>query len=543
MSGKVKADSLFWVEEFNGQACPPKRMKRKVRSKKREYIGWGSTQLISFLESIDKDSSIQLSQRDVTTVIDKYVQQNSLLNPDRKKRVICDERLHSLFGRKSISRLKIYDLLESHFAANCEESSDDSLFNSEDDENILATSEYQKTTTLERQNQSKNKVTKKPKSCFAAIIPANIKLVYLKRSLVEELLKDPETFESKVVGSFIRIRCDPNDYLQKNSHQLLQVTGIKNFSGMKDMSGDILLQVSGYFKDISIHKLSDDNFSEEECEDLCQRVKDGLLKRPMIVDLEQKATVLHKDMTKHEIPSVISDDVETESTEPDVPDTNVENKSPELMQTTHKQASLLTEVQKEVRNGFKAKTTTLDISDCVKHEIISPKSILTGNSEVPLGDLTTNGTASSSDTVSAENHNDIPVQQQPVQQLNLTHQNVVLEQDGLNEAKVSQETPKKQELPPQVIEISDDEETEEPNIAVQQIQTRMLDRLIWHYKDPYGFVQGPFSINNLKHWSDSNYFPPDFKVWKTISVANGRNAICDGKVPFANEANFRQQKK
>lgn len=31
---------------------------------------------------------------------------------------------------------------------------------------------------------------------------------------------------------------------------------------MKNMSGEILIQVSGFFKDINIHMLSDDDFSE-----------------------------------------------------------------------------------------------------------------------------------------------------------------------------------------------------------------------------------------------------------------------------------------
>jgi len=42
---------------------------------------------------------------------------------------------------------------------------------------------------------------------------------------VEELLKHHERCEEKVVGSFVKVKTDTRDYLQKNSHQLLRVTG------------------------------------------------------------------------------------------------------------------------------------------------------------------------------------------------------------------------------------------------------------------------------------------------------------------------------
>jgi len=144
-----------------------------------------------------------------------------------------------LIGWKSITCL-------SHYVENCEESSDDILFDSKEDENAFSMCETPRTAPSERRSQTKKPVFEKPKSCFVAVVPPNIKLVYLKKSLVKELLKDPETFETKVVGSFVRIKCDPHDYLHKNSHLLLQVTG------MKKSYGEIHLQASGFIKDIRV---------------------------------------------------------------------------------------------------------------------------------------------------------------------------------------------------------------------------------------------------------------------------------------------------
>lgn len=88
----------------------------------------------------------------------------------------------------------------------------------------------------------------------------------------------------------------------------------------------------------------------------------------------------------------------------------------------------------------------------------------------------------------------------------------------------------------QVIELSDDddeEENEKPSTikpvhgkpstiklvheqlnTVKPVPAEELQAMIWHYRDPQGRVQGPFSIVALKGWRDAHYFTPDFKVWR-----------------------------
>lgn len=36
---------------------------------------------------------------------------------------------------------------------------------------------------------------------------------------------------------------------------------------------------------------------------------------------------------------------------------------------------------------------------------------------------------------------------------------------------------------------------------------------LWHYRDPSGHIQGPFSMMQLRRWNKTGLFPPDMRVW------------------------------
>ncbi|PPD77249.1 hypothetical protein GOBAR_DD25815 [Gossypium barbadense] len=264
--------------------------------------------------------------------------------------------------KKREPKNKLCDLLKSHFANTLEPSILDGKRNGgesrsvNEDEQIISECKRPRTLTPYKVPIKVEYAVRK--SCYASVVVENIKLVYLRRSLVEELLMHPDTFEEKVVGSFVRVKRKPGNCLGMTSFQLLLVTGVKKTSNAESNKG-ILLEVSCMPVDIPIDMLNDDDISEisdnclsflgvsvipcvvgyrlylflcyfgvdmfiEECIDLQQRIKDGIIKRPTVVELEQKAKSLHEDITKHKpseqqrllqkLPRVIAEEVEVKRT-------------------------------------------------------------------------------------------------------------------------------------------------------------------------------------------------------------------------------------
>ncbi|XP_055816372.1 zinc finger CCCH domain-containing protein 44-like [Solanum dulcamara] len=276
------------------------KIQRSVNSKKKVFVGWGSKALMDFLQFIGHDTSEKLSQYDVTSIVTKYIKEHNLIHPVKKRRILCDVRLQAVFGKKVVNRHRIFSLLESHFIENEEQLQKDEHDHDleDDDTEMLVAPKTEK--KVEQKKISSIWYSTAAQSQFAALIPENIKLVYLKRSLLLQMIKQPESIETKIIGSFVRVKLDPRDYEQRNSHQLVQIGGIKLRSSDK-CNSEILIQVSHMAGDVCSTMLSDDEFSKEECDDLREKVKASLLKKLTIVELEQKAKILHEDITKHRI--------------------------------------------------------------------------------------------------------------------------------------------------------------------------------------------------------------------------------------------------
>ncbi|CAN6347092.1 unnamed protein product [Urochloa humidicola] len=289
----------------------------KKKSNNKTYIGWGSEELMQFLSSSGKDTSKSLDEAEIVGVIKRYIKQEGLFQNKKKTSFLCDAKLYPLFGRKTVSCKSIRKFLAVHLAANAV-SEDESFDGSEDNgvpvmkkKTFFDGSEDDDVPYMKRKPRNSlelkitERVSERDKRCFASLNEDNIKLIYLRKSLVINLLNHTDTFDQKVVGCFVRVKNDPIVHIYEmpnRTHHLGLVTGIKKSSEeykIKDTCTNILLCVTGFWEDVKISMLSDEDFAEEECNDLVSLVKKGLLERPTISALEEKVAIVHKDIVNH----------------------------------------------------------------------------------------------------------------------------------------------------------------------------------------------------------------------------------------------------
>jgi chromatin remodeling complex protein RSC6 len=191
---------------------------------------WASPELLEFVGHMRDGDQSSISQFDVQALLLEYIKKNDLRNPRRKSQIICDSRLHRLFRKTHVAHFEMLRLLEMHFHV-----SDASAVNNGNHEIInlnsaqIDASGYGEITDRpcpDRRKRMHRKIEREPQANlkdYAAIDMHNIKLIYLRRSLMEDLIDDP-TFSEKISGGFVRIKI--TDVGQKqHMYRLVKVVG------------------------------------------------------------------------------------------------------------------------------------------------------------------------------------------------------------------------------------------------------------------------------------------------------------------------------
>lgn len=194
--------------------------RKRVKYKKRNYIGWRSEQLSHFLAAVGKDSDAPLPQTEVCEIVSKYIQDRRLVQPGKKKKkVVCDPVLRALFRRKVVNRFRLSDLLAPHFTENL--SSEDEPFGLWFSEDLFCKPKGNLASW-----DGKGGAPDTPRKGFASVTIGNVKFVYLKRSLVVNFSEEPDTFEDRMVGSVVRVKSElQQSDPRKSFFQLCLVTG------------------------------------------------------------------------------------------------------------------------------------------------------------------------------------------------------------------------------------------------------------------------------------------------------------------------------
>ncbi|CAD6235477.1 unnamed protein product [Miscanthus lutarioriparius] len=275
---------------------------QKNKSNKRTYVGWGSRELIGFLSSFGKDTSKPLEELEIIGVVKGYIKEKKLYQDDKKLRFLCDDKLQPLFTRRKVRCKMICRFLAVHLASNAV--SEDEIFCSSKDDDDAPVIKKRPWNSLEP--KIAKRVSERSKRHFASLTQNNINLIYLRKTLVISLLmSQPDTFEQKVVGCFVRVKCGKKVHsyeIPRKGYLLGQVTGIKkseNEYKINDTCTNILLCVTGLLDDVSISMLSDEDLAEDECDDLISLAEKGLLKRTTVAELEEKVATVHKDIVNH----------------------------------------------------------------------------------------------------------------------------------------------------------------------------------------------------------------------------------------------------
>ncbi|KAF0922667.1 hypothetical protein E2562_001065, partial [Oryza meyeriana var. granulata] len=527
-------DELVYPSVLNGTTNKVKTILKEGKTKKNVYVGWGSKELIGFLSSIGKDASKPLDQFGAAEVVKEYIRQKDLVQKDKKKLVICDDKLWSLFRKSKIKYNKIYSLLERHIAENMT-SEDETLASSEDNTDSVM---KRKGRTMNSELSTPEEVSERYRRCFASLVRDNIKLIYLRRTLVIDLLKQPDTFECKVIGCFVRVKNDPKGYSHhkpQKLYQLGQVTGIRKSSEeykIRDISTDILLCISDMWSDAKISVLSDEDFEEEECEDLRLLSKKEPSKRQTVAEFEEKVRSVHTDIVSHwinkelqrlekliemanekerqrlleEVPQVI----------PDVED----NKDPELLVMAANKFSQKNTAGKpcDLSVGTNSNRDRVDcLKSCSEEKLKGSK----GDTDAPgtcLEKLVTKAievnTPGDMPRTHVQNHGTKATAAVTTAQII----NVDDDEDDLHGKSGDM-----------IVDLDSDRsgdhdtrqhETKHDVSCSGQKAVKAKEEIsehisVWYYNDPQGDEQGPFSMELLRHWWKSGYFNDDFRVWRT----------------------------
>lgn len=521
-------------------------------------VEWASKELLEFVMHMRNGDRSILSQFDVQALLLEYIKSNKLRDPRRKSQIVCDSRLQNLFGKPRVGHFEMLRLLESHFLM--KEDTDDlqgSVVDTDANQiDVNGNSDASPKTVKEKRRKTRKKNDERGLQSnlddYAAIDTHNVNLIYLRRNLVEELIEDDGTFHDKVVGSFVRIRISGSNQKQ-DLYRLVPIIGTTKapepYKVGKKMT-DYLLEIYNLNKSevISIDIISNQDFTEDECKRLRQSIKCGLINRLTVGDIQEKAIALQavrvKDWLEAEVLrlSHLRDRASEKGHRKELREC-VEKL--QVLKTPEERQRRLEEVPEihsdpKMDPSYESEDDEGEADQRRQESYVGARGTgLSGRGRDPIspqkgGSATTDswiGTRAYPNT-SRELTRSLSNKGTLIRGDDATEAGETVSQSTWNQSREKETQQfssweKSKFSPTSEISagISNPAESlqrvvhESPG-ASQVVNTPQAapkvneTEKMWHYQDPSGKVQGPFSIVQLRKWNNTGYFPANLKIWR-----------------------------
>ncbi|KAM0873485.1 hypothetical protein ACQ4PT_038041 [Festuca glaucescens] len=435
---------------------------------------WASPELLEFVGHMRDGDQSFISQFDVQAILLEYIKKNDLRNPRRKSQIILNNGNHETINLNSAQI-------------------DDSGYGEITDKPCPA-----------RKKRMHRKIEREPLANlkdYAAIDMHNINLIYLRRSLMEDLIDDP-TFSDKISGGFVRIKI--TDVGQKqHMYRLVKVVGTHKVSekystGKK--TTNFALEILNLSKKeiITMDTISNQDFTEEECRRLRQSMKYNLISRLKVGDIQEKATIFQSVR--------VNDRLENEKQRLGyLRDRASETgRKKEFREYVEKLELLNTS---EERTRIMNEVLEVHVDSHMDPEYDSAEEM----EDKPAVEQNENGKRSKGFSPIKVQNFAKKMADAIRQPKNLSKQSTVRKLGAVRNSMNFHST-NGMDIPKSGTNISSRISEAAPlSSSPVKLSSDMEPEKVWHYKDPSGNVQGPFTLLQLSKWTA--YFPRDLRVW------------------------------
>ncbi|KAL0448458.1 UNVERIFIED_CONTAM: Zinc finger CCCH domain-containing protein 19 [Sesamum latifolium] len=402
------------------------------------------------------------------------------------------------------------------------------------DGNIYDSSMPSNSRKRKMRKKSEEKAPQNDLNEYAAIDVHNINLIYLRRNLMEHLIED-KNFNDKVIGSIVRIRISNIDQ-KPDVYRLVQVVGISKVAEpykIGDRTADVMLEVLNLDKKevVSVDAISNQEFTEDECRRLRQSIRCGLVKQFTVGEVQKKAMslqpvrindeiswwilssfVLHKEFPNKIVRCFfislqltwyenrfahVSWMSLTLFTLRDYVDKLQLLKSPEERQ---RRLSEVPEVHADPKMSpdYESEEDARSCENSTKADYVRPSySGFPRNGRKPISPnkkgkeeryIQMHSRLIEKTDASGSNSSDKHMNQANSTNLSIGGRNdQAMQRSGL--------------------------ETVTACVGNSPLSNNIETEKLWHYRDPNGKIQGPFSMMQLRKWSTTGLFPPDMRIW------------------------------